>query len=179
MSEKIVEISITKNVSSLKDKRLFSFLKKIFTSPYIYHIIRLSISLLFIYAGIVKLFDPKTFAKAISQYGLVPDVLLGPLAVGLPVLEVLAGLGLLFSIRGSLSIIFGLLITFVFVLWYGILRNLDIDCGCFSPEELKTHASLWHAFYRDIAMIGAVIYLYISNSLRNGSKPIKSYKKEE
>lgn len=173
MSKKIVGISIIKNVFILKESKFFSFLRKILFSSAFYHIIKLTLSLIFIYAGIVKIVDPKAFAKAISQYELVPEMLLAPLAIGLPTLEILAGLGLLFSIRGSLAIIFGLLITFIFVLWYGILRNLDIDCGCFSPEELRSHASLWHAFYRDIVMIGGVIYLYLSKRIHNGSKPIK------
>ncbi len=34
------------------------------------------------------------------------------------------------------------------VLWYGILRDLHIDCGCFGPEDLAEHESLWRAFYR-------------------------------
>jgi hypothetical protein len=91
--------------------------------------------------------------------------LLAPVAIGLPALEFLAGLGLIFAIRGSLSIIFGLLITFVIVLWYGILHNLNIDCGCFSPEEIKGYTSLRHALYRDIVMIAATIYLYVSHRL--------------
>ncbi|NWF75236.1 MAG: DoxX family membrane protein [Nitrospirae bacterium] len=179
MNEKIVKIPDTKVSSLFKDKRFFSYLRKILISPFFYHIIRFSISLIFIYAGFIKLVDPKAFAKAISQYELVPEVLLAPIAIGLPAIEVLAGVGLIFSIRGSLSIIFGLLIIFVFVLWYGILRNLDIDCGCFSPEELKSHASLWHAFYRDISMIVAVIYLFISDRLLNRTKSLKLIKKEE
>jgi len=55
------------------------------------------------------------------------------------------------------------LVMFVFVLWYGILRNLNIDCGCFSPQELKNYAGLQQALYRDIGMLGGVIYLYVSN----------------
>ncbi|MGQ9569860.1 MAG: MauE/DoxX family redox-associated membrane protein, partial [Thermodesulfovibrionales bacterium] len=152
----------------LKENRSSSLFRKILFLPFFYHLIKVILGLIFIYAGIVKIVDPKAFAKAISQYELVPEGLLAPLAIGLPILEILAGLGLLFSIRGSLGIIFSLLITFIFVLWYGILRNLDIDCGCFSPEELRSHASLWHAFYRDIMMIGGVIYLYLSKRIRNG-----------
>jgi uncharacterized membrane protein YphA (DoxX/SURF4 family) len=141
--------------------------KKILLSPWFCRIVRFALGSVFIYAGFIKLLDPKAFAKVISQYDLVPESLLAPVAISLPVVEFLAGLGLIFAIRGSLSIIFGLLIMFVIILWYGILRHLDIDCGCFSPEELKSHASLWNAFYRDLAMIAAVIYLYVSNLLRS------------
>jgi uncharacterized membrane protein YphA (DoxX/SURF4 family) len=145
-------------------------LKKIVLSPWISYFIRFSIGSIFLYAGLVKLLDPKAFAKVISQYDLIPEILLPQVAIGLPVLEVLAGFGLVFAIRGSLGVIFGLLTMFVFVLWYGILRHLDIDCGCFSQDELKSHASLWNAFYRDLVMIAAVVYLYISHKIRSGKK---------
>jgi uncharacterized membrane protein YphA (DoxX/SURF4 family) len=138
-------------------------LKKILLSPWLNYLIRFILGFVFLYAGVTKLSDPKAFARIISHYDLVPEGLLAPVAIGLPVLEVLAGIGLVLAVRGSLSVIFGLLVMFVFVLWYGILRNLDIDCGCFSPQELKSQASLWHAFYRDIGMIVAVVYLYVLN----------------
>ena len=153
----------------LLEKRL-SHVKKFLLLPLLYHFIRFVLGSIFVYAGFIKLIDPKTFAKAISQYDLVPEGLLIPVAIGLPAIEILAGLGLVFAIRGSLSIIFGLLVTFVIVLWYGILNNLSIDCGCFSPEELKSYTSLWHAFFRDLVMIAAVVYLYVSHEIRSGKK---------
>lgn len=153
----------------LLEKRL-SHVKKFLLLPLLYHFIRFALGSIFVYAGFIKLIDPKTFAKAISQYDLVPEGLLIPVAVGLPAIEFLAGLGLIFAIRGSLSIIFGLLVTFVVILWYGVLNNLYIDCGCFSPEELKSYTSLWHAFYRDLVMIAAVIYLYVSHEIHSGKK---------
>ena len=138
-------------------------LKNILLPPWLNYLIRVILGSVFLYAGVAKLLDPKAFARVISQYDLVPESLLAPVAIGLPVLEVLAGIGLVLAVRGSLSVIFGLLVMFVFVLWYGILKNLDIDCGCFSPQELKSQASLWHAFYRDIAMIAATGYLFIAD----------------
>jgi hypothetical protein len=123
---------------------------------------------IFLYAGAIKLLDPKAFAQTISAYGLVPDTLLVPVAIGLPVIEMIAGVGLIFAIRGSLSVIFSLLILFIVVLWYGILKNFDIDCGCFSPDELKGYVSLRQAFYRDLVMVAAVLYLYISRLIHTG-----------
>jgi len=140
-------------------------LKRILLSPWVNLLIRFILGSVFLYAGVVKLMDPKAFARVISQYDLVPEGLLAPIAIGLPVLEVLAGIGLFFAIRGSLSVISGLLVLFVFVLWYGILRNLNIDCGCFSPQELENYTGLQQALYRDIGMLGGVIYLYVSNRI--------------
>lgn len=141
--------------------------KSLMISPRLYRLVRFALAGLFIYGGGIKLLDPKAFAATISVYNLVPEELLPVVAIGLPLIEVLAGIGLLFDIRGSLSTIFGLLAMFVFVLWYGILKNLDVDCGCFGPEELASQGKLWSAFYRDLILAGGVVpFLYISRWMR-------------
>jgi uncharacterized membrane protein YphA (DoxX/SURF4 family) len=133
-------------------------------------LVRLALGLVFVYAGIVKLSAPKAFARIISQYDLVPSTLLPVVAIGLPVLELLAGIGIILSVRGSLTLTLSLLILFVTVLWYGILNNLDVDCGCFSAEDLKNQAGLWQAFYRDLVMIGAAVLLYLLRWVQPGRR---------
>jgi len=137
-----------------------SGVKNILASPWVYRLIRICLGVLFVWAGSVKLSDPEGFAEIISAYDLVSEESLSLIAVGLPALEVFAGIGLIFDVRGSLSIIFGLLVVFAFVLWFGILKDLDIDCGCFSPDDLKEHSTLRSALYRDLGMIAAVFYLF-------------------
>ena len=146
------------------------YTKKIFSSVWPEHIIRFVLGCVFMYAGFIKLIDPKAFAKVISQYDLIPENLLAPVAVGLPLIEFLAGLGLILKIRGSLSLIFSMLVLFVFVLWYGILKDLSIDCGCFTPEEIAGHDSIQRAFYRDLVMIGAVFFMYAHRFIRSEKK---------
>jgi uncharacterized membrane protein YphA (DoxX/SURF4 family) len=137
--------------------------ENILASPWPYRILRFGLAVLFIYAGVVKLLDPKGFARIISAYDLVPDSLLPIVAVGLPLLETAAGIGLLFDIGGSLAVISGLLVLFIAVLGYGILQNLDVDCGCFGVEELARQDSLRLAFYRDLILVFIVVpYLYLS-----------------
>ena len=135
-------------------------------------IIRSILGLVFIYAGIVKVLDPRAFARIISRYDLLPDGLLPFVAVGLPVLEILTGVGVILFIRGSLGAMVSLLVFFAAVLWIGILNDLNVDCGCFSGEELKSQAGLWQAFYRDLIMIGGVIVLYGSRWLKFDRKKI-------
>jgi rhodanese-related sulfurtransferase len=102
----------------------------------------------------------EAFAETIASYRLVPEGLLVPVAIGLPVLEVAAGAGLIWDVKGSLGVITALLAIFILVLWFGILKDLDIDCGCFSPSELKEHDGLRQAMYRDFWMVGAAAYLF-------------------
>jgi uncharacterized membrane protein YphA (DoxX/SURF4 family) len=127
---------------------------------WLYHILRLGLAVIFIYAGVVKLLDPRAFAHAIAQYDLIPEVLLPLVAVGLPALELLAGVGLIFEVRGSLTLIALLLLIFLVVLGYALWRNLDIDCGCFTLDELDAHDGVITAFRRDLVMIGATLFLY-------------------
>jgi uncharacterized membrane protein YphA (DoxX/SURF4 family) len=90
------------------------------TMDWLYRLCRWTLGGIFIYAGSTKLLEPEIFAVLIEAYGIVPEGLLMPVAIGLPLLEVIAGIGLLFDIRGSLALITGLLVLFMVVLGYGI-----------------------------------------------------------
>jgi len=136
------------------------WLEKLLFSRWHERFVRQALGGMFVWSGGVKLLNPKAFAVIVSKYGLVPDELLLFVAFALPVVEVVAGLGVIFRVRGSLAVILGLLMMFLVVLWYGILHNLEIDCGCFSLDEQAEHGSLWDAFYRDWVMVGAVFYLW-------------------
>jgi hypothetical protein len=127
----------------------------------------MALAALFIYGGVIKLFDPKAFAATISAYDLIPDIFLPVVAIGLPLIETIAGLALLLNRPWGLHLVTGLLVLFVFVLGYGILGDLDVDCGCFGAEELDKQAGLREAFYRDLILIGVVApYLYLSRRVR-------------
>lgn len=145
-------------------------LKKIAVSPWLYFAIRLSLGLIFVYAGFIKLLDPKAFAKIISHYDIAPEGLLPVIAIGLPAIEFLAGLGLMLNIRGSLAAILGLLLIFSLILGFGVVSNLNIDCGCFTSEEIRGQSMLEHALYRDLALITAVLYLYLNRWVRQRRK---------
>jgi uncharacterized membrane protein YphA (DoxX/SURF4 family) len=134
--------------------------KMLFLSPWSYRLIRIGVGLVFVWAGALKLVDPRAFARVISEYGLVPDDLLVFVALGLPAAEFLAGVGLVFDVKGSLAAIFGLVVLFLGVLGFGLLSNLDIDCGCFSPREIRSRDSLRIAFFRDLWLMCGVVYLF-------------------
>jgi uncharacterized membrane protein YphA (DoxX/SURF4 family) len=124
-------------------------------------ILRVGLAFLFIYGGLVKVVDPKAFARAISPYGLVPEIFLPVVAVGLPIFEVVSGIALLLKARGSLAAVSALLVMFAAVLWYGVLNDLDIDCGCFGAAEIAGQRNLARVFYRDLGLIGVAAILYL------------------
>ncbi len=135
---------------------------RLFASETAYRLARWSLGIVFFYAGGSKLLDPQAFAVLIDSYGIIPNPLLMPVAIGLPLLEVVAAVGLMIDVRGSLSAIGALLAVFMAILGYGIWMGLDVDCGCFGPEDPESRAyhGLRLALYRDFAMFAGVIYLY-------------------
>jgi uncharacterized membrane protein YphA (DoxX/SURF4 family) len=118
---------------------------------------------IFIYSGLVKLVDVSRFAEIIAGFGLLPDLLIYPVALLLPVVELIAGVGLFFALRGSLMTITVMMVMFIAVLLYGIHLGLDIDCGCFGPEDPEqAYKGLKAALARDAVMMMAVLFIYWS-----------------
>ncbi|MCP4669624.1 MAG: DoxX family protein, partial [Deltaproteobacteria bacterium] len=81
-----------------------------------YRLTRTLVAAVFLWSGGTKMMDPAAFAEIVEAYGLVPDIGIMAIAVGLPALEFVAALGLLLDLRGSLGVISGLLILFMGVL---------------------------------------------------------------
>jgi uncharacterized membrane protein YphA (DoxX/SURF4 family) len=155
------------SINSIDFKKVRNVFHQGLVHPWAYWFVRIALAALFIYGGVIKLLDPKAFAATISAYDFVPEALLPFVAVGLPLIETIAGLALLLGRSWGLHLITGLLALFVFVLSYGILGDLDVDCGCFGAEELDKQAGLRAAFYRDLVLIGVVApYLYLSRRVR-------------
>ena len=133
-----------------------------FSSIWPYRLARWVLAFIFLVAGGHKLTAPRSFAVIIDAYGLIPEVWVMPVAILLPLMEVLAAVGLCFDIRGSLTVIAGLLTIFMGILGYGIWMGLDVDCGCFGPNdpEGEAYSGIRPALYRDLVMMAGVIYLY-------------------
>jgi uncharacterized membrane protein YphA (DoxX/SURF4 family) len=141
---------------------------------HLYTLCRWALGSLFIYAGARKLLDPNAFAVLLDAFGIVPESLLGIVAALLPLAEVVAGLALLFDIRGSLAVVAGLLVIFSVMLGYGLKMGLNVDCGCFGPQDPEARAfhGLDTSFYRDLAMLAIVVGLYGWRRWR-GIRPVK------
>ncbi|WP_235619959.1 MauE/DoxX family redox-associated membrane protein [Megalodesulfovibrio gigas] len=134
--------------------------RRIFGAIWLYRIIRCAIGGLFILAGANKLADLEAFAYTIWEYDLLAEEYIDYVAYSLPVLEVLAGLGLIANVRGSLTAVTAMLVFFIAVLWWGILGGLSIDCGCFGTGDEASPESLKAALIRDLWMLAGCAYCY-------------------
>lgn len=128
----------------------------------VYVLIRMTIGGVFVVSGVGKLLAPEGFAVIIEAYGLIPEATVLPAAITLSLLELLAGLGLVWDFQGSLGLITGLLLLFMTILGYGLWIGLDVDCGCFGPGDPEAEAfhGMRTAFYRDMGMLVGNGYLY-------------------
>ncbi|MBE1425755.1 putative membrane protein YphA (DoxX/SURF4 family) [Desulfomicrobium macestii] len=127
-----------------------------------YAAVRIALALAFLVAGITKILDPMTFAVTIDAFGILPGPLIPPVAVFLPLLEIMGAVALIFDIRGSLGLITLMILMFIAVLGYGMHMGLDIDCGCYGPgdTEGEAFAGIRDALWRDLIMLGCAATLY-------------------
>ncbi len=123
---------------------------------------RYFLAVVFLWSGITKLLDPVSFSVLIDAYGLIPKAWVIPSAILLSSLEVIAGAGIFLDVQGSLAIITVMVILFIAILSYGIHIGLDIDCGCFGPQDPEVNAfhDLRTALYKDFVLMACVLYLY-------------------
>ncbi len=135
---------------------------KNFTYDNVYLIIKIITSLIFLWSGINKLHDPEAFAVTIGAFGIAPEILIQPVVYLLPVLEIILSFLLFFEVKGSLSSVTFLIILFIILLGYGLHIGLDIDCGCFGPEdpEKRAFSGLKAALYRDIVNLGGLFFMF-------------------
>lgn len=83
--------------------------------------------------AVAKLRAPVAFRDALAGYRLLPDALVGPAALAIPLAEALGAAALLFpDTRTAAAIgLIALLLAFAVALAANILRGrTDIDCGC-------------------------------------------------
>lgn len=100
---------------------------------------RMVVSLIFIFFAIDKISDPAHFAKEISNYKLLPDILINISAIVLPWIELFIGF-LLFigvKVRPAAIITGGLLIVFIIAVSIAMINGLNINCGCSSSAPQK------------------------------------------
>lgn len=102
--------------------------------------VRIALGALFVFAGVLKAYDPGAFAIEIQRYNLIPWFPGAVASVYLPWLEILAGVLLVWKKfeRGALFLITCLLFVFSFALASATFRGLSIDCGCFGKAFTAT-----------------------------------------
>lgn len=119
---------------------------------------RLFVGGLFVYAGWPKALDPHAFAIDIANYRLLPASVLPFVAVTLPWIELVCGLGLIvgFRIRANALVATGMLLVFLYGAVHAIRNGINIDCGCFGSTTSDPKNPIdGYTVLRDLAFIAA------------------------
>jgi putative oxidoreductase len=126
--------------------------------------LRYVIGFVFVYAAVGKIAEPDTFARAILNYKLVPLFSVNMLALLLPWIELLAGLGMIVGVhlRGNALLIGGLLSVFIIAVGIALARGLDISCGCFGTTSASKVG--WSHIGENVALLVGVAIVYFSPS---------------
>lgn len=119
---------------------------------------------IYVYAGVIKAMDVQGFAENIAAYQILHSPLLEMVSAAvLPYIEIIAGLLLVFGIwpMAALSILVGLTVFFSCCLTSLIVRDIVIDCGCFSTDSSPmSQTSPTAALVRDLVILAILAACY-------------------
>ena len=132
-----------------------------------WRIIDLVVGGVFIYAGVVKAFDPIRFASDIDNYKILPWAMSVRLAFYLPWLEIFCGIALIARrlYVGGLSLLTALVLIFLVATIAAKVRGLDITCGCFGHASQNWSFSGHLAL--DLVILAALLALYFKVTSEN------------
>ena len=127
-------------------------------------VLRFALALVLLYASADKLLHPQDFANLVAGYHALPDMLVNPVAVWLPWLELLLGLCLIsgFWCEGATVLTAGLFAVFWVLLIVSAARGIDVACGCFSTRPADPGAEPTPMLFyigRDAALLGLAIFM--------------------
>ena len=113
-------------------------------NKYLVFSFRIILGGVFIWAGLLKIFDPLGFAETIANFRVFPQWISFFLALMLPWIEVISGVFLILGLfrHASALIISLLLAAFLVLIVVTIMRGIDIDCGCFGSFSQKVDYKL-------------------------------------
>ena len=140
---------------------------RIIHNDYLTMLSRLVIGIMLIYASYYKVIEPASFAKSSWYYHMVPGSLINLMALILPWLELICGLGLILGIFYDGSKVWAtlMMVMFIIALSSTIVRGIDIDCGCFKASAGAT-GSAWKSLVFDLVAMIFVIQMLLSKSRR-------------
>lgn len=118
----------------------------------------LALAGLFVYAGAGKLARPEVFLGDVESYRLLPYWAARGVALYLPPLEIVCGLGLLFggSRRAAAWLLAGLMLVFLVALGAARARGLEIACGCFGGGGGDEATNYLWLVVRDLLILGGL-----------------------
>ncbi len=125
---------------------------------------------IFLYAAGSKLVDPRPLVTIIWGYRILPAGPINLLAIYMPWLELLVGIGLLTGFKRRAAALWGagLLVMFITALGINAVRGVNVACGCFSASAQDV-SNAWLLVLRDLPMLAAALVLLFFPPRRDSS----------
>jgi uncharacterized membrane protein YphA (DoxX/SURF4 family) len=155
LDERIVEMNHA-------PRNLFEFCRVMFLAA-----IRLTLGVLFLYSGFIKLRFSFDFLAAVYDYRIFGPHLAAVVSAGIPWLEIFIGLCLLgdLLVPGALLVVCILGLALLAVIGSALYRRLHIKCGCFASNDIISAETLARStLVLIIAATGFVLSLRRSDS---------------
>ena len=126
---------------------------------YSWHLGRIVLGGVFVYAGLLKGLDVEAFAGQVAAYQVLPYRWNFVVAAILPFIELIVGLHLVFNrwVRAAAVVVAGLCGTFLLLLISVLLRGMAIDCGCFGPQDSSTPLQ---AIVRNLLLLAMAHFIF-------------------
>ncbi len=143
-------------------------MKKLRVFKFVEFVCRLGLGVLFIYSALAKISDPYNFAFSVMRYRVLPDFTIGVFSLTMPVLELLAGLSMIFTkwLRESALLVTGMLAMFIVALVQALARGLEISCGCFGVPSVGGRDEILIALVRDVVLVVPAAWLMFRPNTR-------------
>ena len=142
-------------------------IKFVLSNRYVELALRFLLGFTFLFASIDKISEPSAFATAIDNYRLITGPASLAIATVLPWIELLCGFALLSGLysRGATFLLGVLLSIFTVAVLTGLIRGLDISCGCFTLDP-SVHRIGWMKVLENLGLILVSLILFYSESSR-------------
>ena len=116
----------------------------------------------FLYASFSKLLDPRPLVTIIWGYRILPAGPINLMAIYMPWMELLIGLGLLTGLGRRSAALWAMLLLVMFELALGVnaIRGVNVACGCFSSSAEDVH-NAWVLVLRDLPMLLAALVMLV------------------
>jgi uncharacterized membrane protein YphA (DoxX/SURF4 family) len=121
--------------------------------PVIVLLLRVVLGAIFVIAGASKIGHADMFAAQIAGFRLLPQIVIAPLALALPFLELLLGGYLILGLytRTAAWVAAVVLATFDAAIASAVVRGMSVSCGCFGPNDATV--TTWTEVARDAVFV--------------------------
>lgn len=130
------------------------------------YFVQVSIGALFISAGLAKLLFLGTMYSEIMSYKILPDAFIMPIAIILPITEMILGFLFMMSwkFKEAAGALTGLLIIFLLAKASTVVRGIDLS-NCFCLGTLLS-LPLWASTILNVVLFGGIAYAYKGHSVK-------------